>query len=439
MTNQQQEQGRIIGGDLETLGLQATLKMLALGSKTGQLSVAATHDAADGRTVRERLDIYLKKGNIVALNSSDPAPIDLLELLRLMRRIHRKDAVEIHDAVGTHLPYVITALVERNLISPAEAQQRMEFAIIQEIARAMRWQRGTFEFHVHVNVVETSMTPLSVDHVLLEAIRIVDEWTKVTIPDLTRASTPRWLPEFGGDISSLSLSRDEIGVLFLANGQNPVFAIAYGLLTNEAQVAHSVERLVNMHLVEVVNDQLERKLEQSLTNALTVSRGQLKHDNRMTPEQRLQMLIHTMGTCINKLLSHHSNYARALRGKTVSNEDLYGYLETHFLPLLRRAQRDHQIVEAVTFHDGELDYHELMDLNKLVRGDQLETFYWDAVQAFHQLMNSTFQMVIADEIGPTRASRRLNELWETFAQEVDAEMERQRVRRVSNQQRRQQP
>ncbi|MBA3826180.1 MAG: DUF4388 domain-containing protein [Ktedonobacterales bacterium] len=439
MTNQQQEQGRIIGGDLETLGLQATLKMLALGGKTGQLSVAATHDAVDGRTVRERLDIYLKKGNIVALNSSDPAPIDLLELLRLMRRIHRKDATEIHDQVGTHLPYVLAALLERNLISAGELQQRMEFAIIQEIARAMRWQRGTFEFHVHVNVVETSMTPLSVDHVLLEAIRIMDEWSKVTIPELTRSSTPRWLPEFKGDISELSLSRDEIGVLFLANGQNPVFAIAYGLLTNEAQVAHSVERLVNMHLVEVVNDQLERQLEQSLTNALTVSRGQLKHDNRMTPEQRLQMLIHTMGTCINKLLSHHSNYARALRGKTVSNDDLYGYLEMSFLPLLRRAQRDHQIVEAVTFHDGELDYHELMDLNKLVRGDQLETFYWDAVQAFHQLMNSTFQMVIADEIGPTRASRRLNELWETFAQEVDAEMERQRVRRISNQQRRQQP
>jgi len=355
----------------------------------------------------------------------------------LMRRIHRKDANEIREQVGSHLPYVLNALLERSLISPAELQQRMEFAIIQEIARAMRWEHGTFEFHVHVNVVETSMTPLSVDHVLLEAIRIVDEWTKVTLPELNRFSTPRWLPDFQGDISNLSLSREEIGVLFLANGQNPVFAIAYGVLANEAQVAHSVERLVNMHLVEVINDQLERQLEQSLTNALTVSRGQLKHDNRMTPEQRLQMLIHTMGTCINKLLSHHSNYARALRGKKMSSEDLYGILEMSFLPLLRRAQRDHQIVEAVTFHDGELDYHELMELNKLVRGDQLETFYWDAVQAFHQLMNNTFQMVIADEIGPTRASRRLNELWETFAQEVDAEMERQRIRRISNQQRHQ--
>src|SRR6185437_6571757 len=47
MNQQQQQQDRIFGGNLETLGLQATLKTLALGGKTGQLSVAATHDAVD--------------------------------------------------------------------------------------------------------------------------------------------------------------------------------------------------------------------------------------------------------------------------------------------------------------------------------------------------------------------------------------------------------
>ncbi len=430
MMNQPQQQDRIFGGNLETLGLQATLKTLALGGKTGQLSVAATHDAVDGRPTHERLDIYLKKGSIVALHSSDPGHIDLLEILRLMRRIHRKDAQEIHERVGNHLPYVLAALMERNIISQAEMQQRMEFAIIQEIARAMRWEHGTFEFQNQVSVADSTMVPLSVDHVLLEAIRMVDEWNRVG-SGISRYSTPRWLPDINGDVQNLNLSREEVSVLLLSNGQLPIYAIAYGLLMSEAMVAHAVETLVNYQLVEVVDDQLERQLELSLSNALTVSQNQLKHDARLTPEQRLQMLIHTMGTCINKLLSHHLTYARALRSNTMTQAETYMHLEMAFLPLLRSVQREYPIVEAVKFENGQLEYHELMELYKLVRGEQLEAFYWEAAQAFHKLMHATFQMIITDEIGPTRASRRFNALWNTFAQEIDGEMERQRVRRIA--------
>jgi hypothetical protein len=445
MSTQQQEssqQNKIMGGNLETLGLQATLKTLSLSGKTGQLSVVATNTTADGRPTHERLDIYLKKGSIIALHASDPGQIDLLEILRLMHRIHRRDAQEIRERVGTQLPYVLAALVERNIISPAEQQQRMEFAIIQEVARAQRWERGTFEFHTNVNVTETSMAPLNVDHVLLEAIRMVDEWQRVAVNGVSRYSTPRWLPDFNGDVKDLNLAREDISVLFLSNGQIPIYAIAYGLLTSEALVAHSVETLMTKRLVEVVNDQLERKLEQSLANALTVSRSQFKNDPRLSTEQRLQMLIHTMGTCINKLLSHHSIFARAQRGRGQEqgqDAQTVQQLEREFLPLLRRAQREYPIIEAVTFHAGQVDYQDLMELYKLVRGDQLETFYWEAAQAFHKLMNDTFAMIIDDEIGPSRASRRFSELWSTFAQEIDGEMERQSVRRIANQPRRQQP
>src|SRR5262249_4794501 len=119
---------RILGGNLETLGLQATLKMLALGGKTGQLSVMAA-DNANGS--RERLDIYLQRGSIIALQSSDPIQIDLLEIFRLMRRVPRNVSAEIRERVGTHLPFVLQALTERGIVNPTEYQQRIEFGIIQ--------------------------------------------------------------------------------------------------------------------------------------------------------------------------------------------------------------------------------------------------------------------------------------------------------------------
>ena len=426
------QQDRIFGGNLETLGLQATLKMLALGGKTGQLSVTATHDYGDGRNaVRERLDIYLQKGNIVMLHSSDPIQIDLLEILRLLRRINRVVAQEIAERTGNQLPYVLMALVERNVIPPAEYQQRTEFAIVQEIARALRWERGTFEFNTNVKALESPamQTPLSVDHVLLEAIRMVDEWGKVA--NLTRYSTPRWLPDFAGDIKDLSLEREDIQVLFLANGQIPIYATANGLLIPEARVAASVEHLVSLKLIEVIDDQLERQLEQNLANVFAVSQEELRQDSRLSPEQRLQMLIAAMGTCINKLLSHHSIFARSLRGRQVTNGERLQYLEVAFAPILVHAQRAFPIIDTTSFRDGELDYTELLALHTLIRGEQLEAFYWEAAQGFQLVMTNLFQFIIADEIGATRSSRRSHDLWEVFAQEIAGEIERHRVRRIA--------
>lgn len=429
---------KILDGDLQTLGLQATLKMLALGGKTGQLSVVTFPDHAEVGRAREVLNVYLKRGNIVALDSIPPAPIDLAEMFRLLRRLHRRDAQEIKERTGNQLPQVLAMLVERGVITPAEQQQRIEFAIIQEISRAMRWEQGTFEFLNNVRVADTTLTPLNVDQILLEAIRMVDEW-KAAGAHLRRENLPRWVPEFNGNISALALSREDVQILYLCNGQHPISAITYALLMPESRVAARVETMVGMHLIEIVDDHLERKLEQSLANALTVSHGVLKQDPRMTPEQRLMMLVDVMGTCVNKLLSHHVTFARAVRGRSMPRTEALRYLEASFGPVLRRVQDDFPISETILFQDGQIEYSEILQLHKFVKGDDLESLAWEVAQAFQRLMNDTFQFVVLDELGPNRSSRRYMEMWETFAQEIAGEMERHYVRRIATPRRSGQP
>jgi len=428
-----QSSDRILGGNLETMGLQATLKMLSLGEKTGQLTVTVYNESNENHsTLHEHLDVYIRRGEIVALQPSNIPNIDFLEILRLLQRIHRTDVQSIRAEAGDQLPFIVQTLVERGIITQAEQRQRIEFMIIQEIARALRWDRGTFEFQTNVKVAnDTTLTPISVDYVLLEAIRMVDEWQRDTFPKLLRSSTPRWLPDFQGNVQNLNLSRDDINVLLLSNGQIPIYAIAYGLLQTEARVAASVSRLIDYQLIEVVDDELERQLEHHLSNVLAVSQKSLKQDNRLTPEQRLQMVIQAMGICINKLLSHHAIFARALRGRgPIPDAECMSYLETVFLPILRRIQRDFQVIEPVTFHDAQIDYNELVQLHTILKGEQLDESYWEIAQAFDRMMNETFQMIIMDEIGPTRASRKFNELWDAFAQEINGELERHRVRRL---------
>jgi hypothetical protein len=73
-------QGRILDGNLETLGLQATLKMLALSGKTGVLTVASG---------QERLAIFLESGHIVDLDEPSTSPLDIVDMFRLLGRLNQ--------------------------------------------------------------------------------------------------------------------------------------------------------------------------------------------------------------------------------------------------------------------------------------------------------------------------------------------------------------
>src|SRR5260370_27040265 len=71
-----ESQDLIMDGDLQTLGLQSILKMLALSGKTGTLLI---------QSGRETLSISLRKGQVVALREEGGNQPDLLTMLCLMK------------------------------------------------------------------------------------------------------------------------------------------------------------------------------------------------------------------------------------------------------------------------------------------------------------------------------------------------------------------
>lgn len=421
--------GRILDGSLETLGLQATLKMLALSGKTGVLSVTSG---------QEHLAIYLQSGHIVDLDEPNTQPPDLIDMFRLLGRIPRPQAAELRRLAGPNPGAAMALMAQWGLIPPQEQQQRTEFRVIQSISRAVRWERGRFEFHADISAIQARVLPqkpLNVDHVLLEALRMADEWAQAGALALSRNTVARWMPEpeFKGDISGLGLAREEVHVLCLSNGQFPLHAISYALLVPEPHVAVMMQKLLGLGLIEVVDARLETELERSLVNLLTQSQHQLSHDNKPSPERRMLMLIQTMGACMNGLLAHHALYARALRGRgEVAKAEVTRYLESTFGPALRRLQRTYpRMEEIVRFVDGRLDYHDLETLDRVVRGQELADCYWDAVQIFSQLMRQVFDRVLTDEVGKSRVGRQFEDLWGAFLREIDEEIERHMRRRAA--------
>ena len=148
-----EQQDRIMDGDLQTLGLQSILKMLALSGKTGKLFV---HSGP------ETLSIGLSKGQIVALEERTPQlHPDLLGMLCLIHKLQLPQAQAVHEMARGDQELALAMLVERNCMSPTEMQQRLEFAVTQSISHALRWVNGRFAFHRHLVPLGGKMQRLS--------------------------------------------------------------------------------------------------------------------------------------------------------------------------------------------------------------------------------------------------------------------------------------
>ena len=142
------QQDRIMDGDLQTLGLQSILKMLALSEKTGTLFV---HSGP------ETLSISLRKGQIVALREEGVPQPDLLTMLCLINRLDAPRAQALREMSHGNTQVALALMVERNWMSASEMQQRLEFAVTQSIGHALRWVDGRFAFHRQLVTMESKM------------------------------------------------------------------------------------------------------------------------------------------------------------------------------------------------------------------------------------------------------------------------------------------
>jgi hypothetical protein len=419
-----EQQDRIMDGDLQTLGLQSILKMLALSGKTGKLLISSGP---------ETLSISLRKGQIVGLHE-DNAPVpDILGMLCLLNKLDPPRAQYVRELSRGDFTNSLAMLVERGWMSPAEMQYRLEFSVTQSISHALRWVNGRFAFHRQVIPLETHMQPLDVDSVLLEALRQADEWEELVsegVNHITRMTVARWQPEVSNDVRSLGLSQEAVEILCLANGELTVQTVALGLMSPEARVARVMAQLLQLNLIEVVDTALESELQQDLSNIIIRCQHILaQHKQSINPEQHLLSLITTLSECINGLLAHHGRYARSLRGRgQVPAMEIARYLERRFGPQLQMlAKQQFAILETTTFRYGKLDCDDILTLNKVVKGEQLEEFYWQAVQGLVTFLRMVFTELLRDEVGNSHTGRQLNVAWKIFLSEIDHEVQQYRV------------
>ena len=419
-----EQQDRIMDGDLQTLGLQSILKMLALSGKTGTLFV---HSGP------ETLSISLRKGQIVALREEGVPQPDLLMMHCLVNKLDPPRAQAIREYAGPNIQVALAMLVERNWMSASDMQHRLEFSVTQSISHALRWVDGRFAFHRQLVPMENRMQPLDVDSTLLEALRQADEWEEMGETHLTRTTVARWLPEINNDVRNLGLSQEYVEVLCLSNGELPLQAIALVLMTPEARVVRIMTRLLELRLIEIVDTALEAQVQQDISNLIIKCQTALARQQQSSnPEQHLLSLVTILSDCINGLLIHHGNYAKSLRGRgQIPYAEIIRYLERRFanqFQLLSKQQ--YPILETIEFTNGRLDCASILTLDKLVKGEQLEEFYWEAVLGLAAFLRMVFAELLRDEVGNSHTGRNLNFAWKAFLTEIDQEIQQYQLYRA---------
>lgn len=422
-----EQQDRIMDGDLQTMGLQSILKMLALSEKTGRLFLYSGP---------ETLSISLRKGRIVALREEGVAQPDLLGMLCLVNKLDPPRAQMIRELAQGDMQIALSMLVERGWMSPSEVQRRLEFAVTQSISHALRWVNGRFAFHRQMLSIESKMQPLAVDSVLLEALSHADEWEEAMSEagtHLSRTTVARWLPEVSNDVRSLGLGQEAIEVLCLSNGEISLQGVALVLMTPEARVARTMMQLLRLNLIEVVDTAMETELQGNLSDIIIRCQYTLAGQRHApTPDQHLLGLIRTFSMCINELLIHHGRYARSLRGRgQLPTAEIVRYLERRFAqPLQLLARQRYPILETTNFSHGQLDCEDILNLNKVVKGEQLEEFYWEAAQGLAAFLRMIFDQLLRDEVGNSHTGRQLNVAWKIFLSEIDYEVQQYQVYRA---------
>jgi hypothetical protein len=151
-----------------------------------------------------------------------------------------------------------------------------------------------------------------------------------------------------------------------------------------------------------------------------------------TPVQHLLGLINTLGQCVNSLLVHHGTYAKSLRGRgQLPVTEIVKYLERRFAqPLQVLASQQYPILETANFVNGQLDYSEIINLDSLVKGEQLEEFYWEAVLGLGAFLRTVFTALLQDEVGNSHTGRQLSVVWKAFLTEVEQEMQQYNLYRA---------
>lgn len=159
-----------LAGTLKDFGLPDIVQLIGLQRKTGTLHL---------KTPSESVKVIFEGGNIVAAESSIQRPSDRIGNALVTQGAITQDqldqALAVQKQTMQRLGHV---LISEKIVAEDALRKAVEAQLFQVVFRLFRWREGEYNFETQATVdyERTGAVSLGADFVLMEGIRMVDEW-----------------------------------------------------------------------------------------------------------------------------------------------------------------------------------------------------------------------------------------------------------------------
>ena len=157
-------------GTIKDFGLPDIFQLIGLQRKTGLLTLK--HD-------QDQVTVYFENGMVVNADSASKRLEDRLGNVLVKQGKLSKDRLE--EALATQkqtLQRLGHVLITQSYITPKDLKDAITVQVSQIVFKVFRWRDGEYHFAPSdtVDYDRENFNPMSADFILMEGIRMVDEW-----------------------------------------------------------------------------------------------------------------------------------------------------------------------------------------------------------------------------------------------------------------------
>src|SRR5688572_3421174 len=202
-------------GTIRDFGLPDSFQLIGLQRKAGILTL---------KNVKDQVTVAFENGMVVAADSSTKRLEDRLGNVLVKQGKLTKERLE--DALSTQkatLQRLGHVLVTQNAITQKDLKDAIQVQVSQLVFKVFRWRDGEYHFAPTdtVDYDRENFNPMSADFILMEGIRMVDEWPIIEkkIPSMDIVFRPAVDP---GQIEVSSAAPDEEAKRSAASASNKI-------------------------------------------------------------------------------------------------------------------------------------------------------------------------------------------------------------------------
>lgn len=232
-------------GNIRDFGLSDFLYLVDRGYKTGGLHLA--HE-------QEMALLFFEKGKLVmAVRRPEDQQADLLVRLGVLSAEQLSHARRRLAARGNGAT-LTQVIVDEQLAGRDQFQSVLQGFTEESVYSLFGWREGEFRFEQNQRpAVDAPVipTPISVDHLIMEGVRRIDEWGRIKDRIPSTDMVVRFIEQPTERVKGVKLSTEEWRIFARINGRDTLAEIARKTGLSEFDVCRIVYGFLTTGLVEV--------------------------------------------------------------------------------------------------------------------------------------------------------------------------------------------